>query len=194
MECGFVWWFALCLLEFSFVFVSTFAYFPISLSFLPCCTTVCISLPGILLGQYVLWCVLGLIYEWCCWCISFGLLSGLVVGLSKWWIGGVRMRIWVHDKMVQDMLLRILPLFLLGWKQLKESMNVVILWLRSSHPWKACVWRLQELYLWEPSSNAIWRVHTNPFIGHTASVEGLQWSLWKFVCLSPVLWIGVLQI
>lgn len=32
------------------------------------------------------------------------------------------------------------------------------------------------IYLWEPTSDATWKVDTNPFIGHTASVEDLQWS------------------
>ncbi|MQM12658.1 hypothetical protein Taro_045576 [Colocasia esculenta] len=31
------------------------------------------------------------------------------------------------------------------------------------------------IYIWEPSSTT-WNVDTNPFIGHTASVEDLQWS------------------
>ncbi|KAK9111913.1 hypothetical protein Scep_019432 [Stephania cephalantha] len=32
------------------------------------------------------------------------------------------------------------------------------------------------IYLWEPSSSATWNVDPSPFIGHTASVEDLQWS------------------
>ncbi|XP_041021268.1 glutamate-rich WD repeat-containing protein 1-like [Juglans microcarpa x Juglans regia] len=32
------------------------------------------------------------------------------------------------------------------------------------------------IYLWEPTSDEAWNVDTNPFIGHTASVEDLQWS------------------
>ncbi|XP_072976699.1 protein HEAT STRESS TOLERANT DWD 1 [Typha angustifolia] len=31
------------------------------------------------------------------------------------------------------------------------------------------------IHLWEPMSNT-WNVDTNPFVGHTASVEDLQWS------------------
>ncbi|KAF2906528.1 protein HEAT STRESS TOLERANT DWD 1 [Oryza sativa Japonica Group] len=31
------------------------------------------------------------------------------------------------------------------------------------------------IHLWEPTSNS-WNVDTNPFVGHTASVEDLQWS------------------
>ncbi|KAH9678880.1 WD REPEATS REGION domain-containing protein [Citrus sinensis] len=32
------------------------------------------------------------------------------------------------------------------------------------------------IYLWEPASDATWNVDPNPFIGHSASVEDLQWS------------------
>ncbi|XP_035548525.1 glutamate-rich WD repeat-containing protein 1-like [Juglans regia] len=32
------------------------------------------------------------------------------------------------------------------------------------------------IYLWEPTSDATWNVDTQPFIGHAASVEDLQWS------------------
>ncbi|KAG7968442.1 hypothetical protein I3843_08G154600 [Carya illinoinensis] len=32
------------------------------------------------------------------------------------------------------------------------------------------------IYLWEPRSDEAWNVDTKPFIGHTASVEDLQWS------------------
>ncbi|XP_042499940.1 protein HEAT STRESS TOLERANT DWD 1 [Macadamia integrifolia] len=32
------------------------------------------------------------------------------------------------------------------------------------------------IHLWEPSSSVTWNVDANPFIGHTASVEDLQWS------------------
>ncbi|GMH13722.1 hypothetical protein Nepgr_015563 [Nepenthes gracilis] len=32
------------------------------------------------------------------------------------------------------------------------------------------------IYLWEPSSSATWNVDNNPYVGHAASVEDLQWS------------------
>ncbi|KAL6959981.1 hemolysin III domain membrane protein [Sarracenia purpurea var. burkii] len=32
------------------------------------------------------------------------------------------------------------------------------------------------IHLWEPTSGATWNIGTNPFVGHTASVEDLQWS------------------
>ncbi|KAH9762924.1 WD REPEATS REGION domain-containing protein [Citrus sinensis] len=32
------------------------------------------------------------------------------------------------------------------------------------------------IHLWEPASDATWNVDPNPFIGHAASVEDLQWS------------------
>ncbi|CAL0329713.1 unnamed protein product [Lupinus luteus] len=32
------------------------------------------------------------------------------------------------------------------------------------------------IYLWEPTSAATWNVDNTPFIGHTASVEDIQWS------------------
>lgn len=32
------------------------------------------------------------------------------------------------------------------------------------------------IHLWEPSSGATWNVDSNPFVGHIASVEDLQWS------------------
>ncbi|KAJ8616359.1 hypothetical protein MRB53_035731 [Persea americana] len=32
------------------------------------------------------------------------------------------------------------------------------------------------IHLWEPSSGGTWNVDMNPFVGHTASVEDLQWS------------------
>ncbi|KAL1367047.1 hypothetical protein HN51_021103 [Arachis hypogaea] len=32
------------------------------------------------------------------------------------------------------------------------------------------------IYLWEPTSAATWNVDNTPFVGHTASVEDLQWS------------------
>ncbi|KAH9648161.1 WD REPEATS REGION domain-containing protein [Citrus sinensis] len=32
------------------------------------------------------------------------------------------------------------------------------------------------IHLWEPASDATWNVDPNPFIGHSASVEDLQWS------------------
>ncbi|XP_058097713.1 protein HEAT STRESS TOLERANT DWD 1-like [Magnolia sinica] len=32
------------------------------------------------------------------------------------------------------------------------------------------------IHLWEPCTGGTWKVDTNPFIGHTASVEDLQWS------------------
>ncbi|MED6175051.1 hemolysin III domain membrane protein [Stylosanthes scabra] len=33
-----------------------------------------------------------------------------------------------------------------------------------------------SIYLWEPTSAATWNVDNTPFVGHTASVEDLQWS------------------
>lgn len=32
------------------------------------------------------------------------------------------------------------------------------------------------IHLWEPASDATWNIDPNPFIGHSASVEDLQWS------------------
>ncbi|KAI3472845.1 hypothetical protein Pfo_029974 [Paulownia fortunei] len=32
------------------------------------------------------------------------------------------------------------------------------------------------IHLWEPASDSTWNIDTNPFVGHTASVEDLQWS------------------
>lgn len=32
------------------------------------------------------------------------------------------------------------------------------------------------IHLWEPSSDTTWNVDAKPFVGHTASVEDLQWS------------------
>ncbi|XP_059634831.1 protein HEAT STRESS TOLERANT DWD 1 [Cornus florida] len=32
------------------------------------------------------------------------------------------------------------------------------------------------IHLWEPTSGSTWNVDTNPFVGHAASVEDLQWS------------------
>ncbi|XP_052185853.1 protein HEAT STRESS TOLERANT DWD 1-like [Diospyros lotus] len=32
------------------------------------------------------------------------------------------------------------------------------------------------IHLWEPTSDTTWNVDANPFVGHTASVEDLQWS------------------
>ncbi|WCJ28290.1 Glutamate-rich WD repeat-containing protein 1 [Euphorbia peplus] len=32
------------------------------------------------------------------------------------------------------------------------------------------------IHLWEPTSDAKWNVNSSPFVGHTASVEDLQWS------------------
>ncbi|KAF8395181.1 hypothetical protein HHK36_019123 [Tetracentron sinense] len=32
------------------------------------------------------------------------------------------------------------------------------------------------IHLWEPTSDGAWNVDTNPFVGHAASVEDLQWS------------------
>lgn len=32
------------------------------------------------------------------------------------------------------------------------------------------------IHLWEPTSDSTWNVDSKPFIGHTASVEDLQWS------------------
>ncbi|GAB4853802.1 hemolysin III domain membrane protein [Ancistrocladus abbreviatus] len=32
------------------------------------------------------------------------------------------------------------------------------------------------IYLWEPTSDTAWKVDGNPFVGHSASVEDLQWS------------------
>ncbi|XP_071909540.1 protein HEAT STRESS TOLERANT DWD 1-like [Coffea arabica] len=32
------------------------------------------------------------------------------------------------------------------------------------------------IHLWEPTSSSTWNVDTAPFVGHTASVEDLQWS------------------
>ncbi|KAG9151920.1 hypothetical protein Leryth_002193 [Lithospermum erythrorhizon] len=31
------------------------------------------------------------------------------------------------------------------------------------------------IHLWEPTSGASWNIDSNPFVGHTASVEDLQW-------------------
>uniref|UniRef100_A0A803MRT4 Histone-binding protein RBBP4-like N-terminal domain-containing protein n=1 Tax=Chenopodium quinoa TaxID=63459 RepID=A0A803MRT4_CHEQI len=33
-----------------------------------------------------------------------------------------------------------------------------------------------SIYLWEPASGTKWNVDKNPFVGHTGSVEDLQWS------------------
>lgn len=33
-----------------------------------------------------------------------------------------------------------------------------------------------SIHLWEPSSSATWNIDSSPFVGHTASVEDLQWS------------------
>ncbi|CAH9093187.1 unnamed protein product [Cuscuta europaea] len=33
-----------------------------------------------------------------------------------------------------------------------------------------------SIHLWEPTSGATWNIDQNPFIGHIASVEDLQWS------------------
>lgn len=33
-----------------------------------------------------------------------------------------------------------------------------------------------NIHLWEPTSGTTWNVDTTPFVGHTASVEDLQWS------------------
>ncbi|GER54439.1 transducin family protein / WD-40 repeat family protein [Striga asiatica] len=33
-----------------------------------------------------------------------------------------------------------------------------------------------NIHLWEPASDATWNIDVNPFVGHTASVEDLQWS------------------
>lgn len=30
------------------------------------------------------------------------------------------------------------------------------------------------IHLWEPASDSTWNIDTNPFVGHTASVEDLQ--------------------
>ncbi|KAL2250349.1 glutamate-rich WD repeat-containing protein 1 [Sesamum indicum] len=32
------------------------------------------------------------------------------------------------------------------------------------------------IHLWEPASDSTWNIDPNPFVGHTASVEDLQWS------------------
>ncbi|KAL8093942.1 protein HEAT STRESS TOLERANT DWD 1 [Apium graveolens] len=32
------------------------------------------------------------------------------------------------------------------------------------------------IHLWEPSSDSTWNIDSKPFVGHTASVEDLQWS------------------
>lgn len=32
------------------------------------------------------------------------------------------------------------------------------------------------IHLWEPTSGGTWNIDTNPFVGHAASVEDLQWS------------------
>ncbi|EPS74400.1 hypothetical protein M569_00353, partial [Genlisea aurea] len=32
------------------------------------------------------------------------------------------------------------------------------------------------IHLWDPSSDSTWNVDANPFVGHSASVEDLQWS------------------
>ncbi|KAK6164792.1 hypothetical protein DH2020_001656 [Rehmannia glutinosa] len=32
------------------------------------------------------------------------------------------------------------------------------------------------IHLWEPASDSTWNIDNNPFVGHTASVEDLQWS------------------
>ncbi|KAL8039029.1 hypothetical protein ABFX02_10G008500 [Erythranthe guttata] len=32
------------------------------------------------------------------------------------------------------------------------------------------------IHLWEPASDSTWNIDSNPFVGHTASVEDLQWS------------------
>ncbi|KAK2987555.1 hypothetical protein RJ640_021609, partial [Escallonia rubra] len=32
------------------------------------------------------------------------------------------------------------------------------------------------IHLWEPASDSTWNIDANPFVGHTASVEDLQWS------------------
>ncbi|KAL1549081.1 protein HEAT STRESS TOLERANT DWD 1-like [Salvia divinorum] len=33
-----------------------------------------------------------------------------------------------------------------------------------------------HIHLWEPASESTWNVDSTPFVGHTASVEDLQWS------------------
>ncbi|KAL6534481.1 hemolysin III domain membrane protein [Orobanche hederae] len=33
-----------------------------------------------------------------------------------------------------------------------------------------------RIHLWEPVSDSTWNIDSNPFVGHTASVEDLQWS------------------
>ncbi|GAA0154587.1 hypothetical protein LIER_37919 [Lithospermum erythrorhizon] len=33
-----------------------------------------------------------------------------------------------------------------------------------------------SIHLWEPTSSATWNIDSNSFVGHTASVEDLQWS------------------
>ncbi|XP_071699364.1 protein HEAT STRESS TOLERANT DWD 1-like [Rutidosis leptorrhynchoides] len=33
-----------------------------------------------------------------------------------------------------------------------------------------------NIHLWEPASDSTWNVDSNPFVGHTGSVEDLQWS------------------
>ncbi|KAL0347529.1 UNVERIFIED_CONTAM: Glutamate-rich WD repeat-containing protein 1 [Sesamum calycinum] len=33
-----------------------------------------------------------------------------------------------------------------------------------------------SIHLWEPASDSTWNIDPNPFVGHTASVEDLQWS------------------
>ncbi|KAK3005055.1 hypothetical protein RJ639_017392, partial [Escallonia herrerae] len=32
------------------------------------------------------------------------------------------------------------------------------------------------IHLWEPASDSTWNIDANPYVGHTASVEDLQWS------------------
>ncbi|KAL5572488.1 hypothetical protein UlMin_022085 [Ulmus minor] len=34
----------------------------------------------------------------------------------------------------------------------------------------------KNIHLWEPTSGTTWNVDTTPYVGHTASVEDLQWS------------------
>ncbi|KVI12186.1 Histone-binding protein RBBP4 [Cynara cardunculus var. scolymus] len=39
--------------------------------------------------------------------------------------------------------------------------------------WRDCK---NSIHLWEPASDLTWNVDNKPFVGHTASVEDLQWS------------------
>ncbi|KAK9109831.1 hypothetical protein Sjap_017891 [Stephania japonica] len=47
--------------------------------------------------------------------------------------------------------------------------------------------------LWEPSSSATWNVDPCPFIGHTASVEDLQWSPTELDVFASALLMALLQ-